>query len=522
MRDLPTLPPDGSTEEIVDTWIENFEDNYWDQWINPDTREMEIIILQKLIGICPNSFSSLSEEEFFTWDYELYFKNPLVDVNSQMDDIHKKLISSNAIIYTSDFGYRYKKDPDGNIVWTPTRMEFYGPGIDSDTSPEIRNAMIESLKILFSLTKEVGMVPIVPQKIELSSSAIYLDRYGNLSYDDADKVEISQHEVQGEQKHWSGLTYESMARTYRLMRNEDNKIFDNLGQITNGRWTIERPPELIDIITEFDDFEEIGYALLAREMYWSGQMSTSWDSLSGKVHADRMRSGYKEIEPGVWELTEGGKKKFHHWDSEDEETSKSFSSREEIIERLERSSEGFKRALIRLLSGMTDRIEELHTGEHEFGREFCSYENAIFLCANSFERESEFSSEIKKLTLRLMIAKHPKQPIGNPDYWISTNNPERRLSKYFDRMYSMYRRNLLLLCDRIGCLEEAALILSRDPIELRDLAQRCHSWDYNRNNYANNKLGREIREVLGVSTRCLECGKFMNNPLHDYCRKHKP
>ena len=59
MRDLPTLPPDGSTEEIVDAWIENFEDNYWDQWINPDTREMEIIILQKLIGICPNSFLSL-------------------------------------------------------------------------------------------------------------------------------------------------------------------------------------------------------------------------------------------------------------------------------------------------------------------------------------------------------------------------------------------------------------------------------------------------------------------------------
>ncbi len=189
MRELPALPPVGSTEEIVDEWIENFEVNYWDQWINPDSREMEIIIFQKLVKKCPDLVSSMSEEEFFTWDYELKFNNTLVDVNSQMDDMHRKLISSDAVIYTSDFGYGYEKDPDGNIVWNPTRMEFYGPGIDSDTSPEIRNAMLESLKILFSLTSEVGMVPIVPQKIELSGSAIYLDRYGNLSYDDVDKAE---------------------------------------------------------------------------------------------------------------------------------------------------------------------------------------------------------------------------------------------------------------------------------------------------------------------------------------------
>ena len=31
-----------------------------------------------------------------------------------------------------------------------------------------------------------------------------------------------------------------------------------------------------------------------------------------------------------------------------------------------------------------------------------------------------------------------------------------------------------------------------------------------------------IREHLGVSSKCIECNKFLLNPRHNYCRKHNP
>ena len=85
----------------------------------------------------------------------------------------------------------------------------------------------------------------------------------------------------------------------------------------------------------------------------------------------------------------------------------------------------------------------------------------------------------------------------------------------------MYRRNLLLLCQKFDSMKEASEILGIEMAELESLADRSQVWDYQQNNYANNKLGREIREILGVSTKCLECGKFLTNPIHNYCRKHK-
>ena len=78
--------------------------------------------------------------------------------------------------------------------------------------------------------------------------------------------------------------------------------------------------------------------------------------------------------------------------------------------------------------------------------EFGQYEIVIFLCTNTFDKESVYASKIRDFALRLLKSKHPKQPIaGNPNYYIDSGNPEIE-----DRILTNYYQSILM--SNIACI----------------------------------------------------------------------
>ena len=192
MNHLPPLPSKGSSKEVKDEWINNFENNFMDQWHPPDQEDMDKKIFGNIIKLCPEFGSLESMDDFYTRDYRLKFQQISVDLNSNMDELHEKLIAE-AVIYTCDFEYHFVEDDNGDLKWTQSQMEFYGPEVGPESSLELKEAMVKSIKKLFSLSREIGAEPLLPQEIELSETILTLNVDGSYEYNDKPpyKFEIS-------------------------------------------------------------------------------------------------------------------------------------------------------------------------------------------------------------------------------------------------------------------------------------------------------------------------------------------
>lgn len=192
MTDLPQLPSPGSSKEVKDEWINDFQDNFMDQWFPPNQETMDKKIFQNIIKLCPEFESVESAEDFHTCDYRLKFQQISVDLNSNMDELHEKL-TAESVIYTCDFEYHFVEDDNDDLKWAPSEMEFYGPDVDIESSLELKDAMVKSIKKLFSLAHEIGAEPLLPQEIDLSGTILILNTDGSYEYKDKTpyKFEIS-------------------------------------------------------------------------------------------------------------------------------------------------------------------------------------------------------------------------------------------------------------------------------------------------------------------------------------------
>ena len=183
MNSLPPLPPKGSSKEVKDEWTNNFELNFMDQWHPPNQEDMDRKIFGNIIKLCPEFEALESIDDFYTLDYKLKFQQISVDLNSNMDELHEKL-TAEAVIYTCDFEYHFFEDDNGDLEWTQSEMEFYGPKVGPESSLQLKEAMVNSIKKLFSLSREIGAEPLLPQEIELSDTILILNADGSYEYND--------------------------------------------------------------------------------------------------------------------------------------------------------------------------------------------------------------------------------------------------------------------------------------------------------------------------------------------------
>tara|TARA_B100000212_G_scaffold331200_1_gene298176 strand:- start:68 stop:1003 length:936 start_codon:yes stop_codon:yes gene_type:complete len=295
----------------------------------------------------------------------------------------------------------------------------------------------------------------------------------------------------------------------------DLRIFEQAGEILGQTWDNYNRPTFVDIIQNFDAFGDMGFDLLTVKIASNGQMSEHWDRLSG----EEIRDGtWKEISPGEWENEKGW---ITLWDEDDEKESLAWNSRKEVSAALDNSSQGFRDSLLFSLTRLTERVEILHKGEIQFTSSiFTEFEIVTFLCYNTFSDSDPRREEAGKLGIRILAAKHPRHPVGGNPTARDTSGSST-LSKYYDEHYCMFRKNVLQLCYRIVPDAELSAAIGLEVDELESFVNRANEWScWTAGDRKNNKIGREVREILGVSVKCNTCGKFLPNPRHTHCRKH--
>ncbi len=298
------------------------------------------------------------------------------------------------------------------------------------------------------------------------------------------------------------------------------EIFEQAGALIGQSWDNVNRPTFVDIIQNFDAFKDLGFDLLAVKIENNGQMSNAWDHLSGKIMRERISSGeWKEVSPGKWRNEKAGLNT--RWDEESEKRSSHWNSREEVLSALEDSSQNFRESLLELLRRLTERVQILHKGEIEFTSSiFTEFEIVTYLSCNIFSRNSPESGEASRLGIEILSAKHPRHPDGGNPTARDTSGSST-LSKYYDERYCMFRKNVLKLCHGVVPNEELSKLIGIEEGDLESFVGRAYDWNCNlRNNRKNSGIGREVREVLGVCSRCVTCGKFLTNPRHNLCTKH--
>jgi ribosomal protein L37AE/L43A len=308
--------------------------------------------------------------------------------------------------------------------------------------------------------------------------------------------------------------HRNIPKWHKSMTGKPVKNFEIAGEILGENWDNYNRPKFTQIINNFDNFGDIGHNVLIGKIILTGQFSTSFDNLSGNWRfTGEWKENFHEKE-GQWINSE----ELRRIDRTTEEEYAKWETCQLISASLGKSSDNFKESLLKILSEMTDRIEMLHTGEVQYASSlFKSFQLTAFLCANTFVKGDKYSDDIEKLGIRILKSKHPvnsksQQLMGEP----------KILSKWYDEYYCAYKVQILLMCYGIVPDHQLASIIGINSSKLNHIIDNAEFYNSEIWRGKDKVAKKVIREHLGVSSKCIECNKFLLNPRHNYCRKHNP